>query len=343
MGATLALAPPRGARAQQPLHTPQPPVETEVEPQDTSEYDAGIASIEGGVVRVHVLVADAAAPVASAGRDVLVSAGELVQRVQDAPEPVQRQWAANPTLVRELLDRLVADRLLAQEALRRGLDRDPYVRAALERALVARLRATVINPAAGDATLVTDDEIREFYEANAYRFHIPERRRARVIFLRTRREAEAVLRLARARRRGHLVNDFRDLARRYNTDPELVRRQGELIDVTPTSTDIDVRLREAIYAIHAPGELARHVVEGDWRGARGYFVVRLTGRRPPIDRTLAESADWIRQRLVLQHRVDAERRLVEQLRERARVVTQPVERVVRVSVDNGALAGDAGR
>jgi parvulin-like peptidyl-prolyl isomerase len=324
------------ARAQHAAASGDEVAEPEREPE-AEATDAAVAPVDAAPpISVQSLVADAAVPVAE-GRGVVVTAGELVQRVADAPEVVQRAWAANPALMNELLDRLVADRLLANEARRLGLERDPYVRAAVERALVARLRATVINPSAGDGSRVTMDDIRAFYDAHPSRFHIPERRRAVVIFFTDRREAERVLRQVRPTGRRRRPADFRELARRLNTDPDLVRTDGELHDVTASQTDIDPALRDAIFAIPEPGQVAPEVIRGHWRGTPGYFLVRLTSRRRPIDRTLAESADWIRQRLVLERRVAAERALVERLAAEARVARTPAERVVRLVVaDAGA-------
>lgn len=298
-------------------------------------FDAGSAPS----VTLQPMVTDAATAIAS-GRGLSVTAGELYQRIADAPEPTQRVWAATPALLEEVIDRMIADRLMANEARRLGLDRDPAVRAAVDRALVARLRATVVNSAAGDASRVTSEDIREFYDSHSWRFHIPERRTARVIFVTERRDAEHALRRARAMRRHRLVNDFRMLAQELNTDPELIRENGEVRDVTPVQTDLDPALREAIYEIHAPGEVALNIVRGSWRGTRGFFIVRLSARRAPIDRTLAESSDWIRQRIVLQRRVDAERTMVARLTSDARVVRTPSRQLVRVSGGSGVV--DAG-
>ncbi len=320
----------RDARAQ---HATADPDDTDV---DTTEgaTDAGLSDAPS--VTVQMLMPDAATAIAR-GRGVMVTAGDLMRRVSDAPEFVQRAWAADGRLLDEVVDRLVSDQLLANEARRLGLDRDPAVQAALERALVSRLRATVVVPGAMDASHVTLDEIRAFYDAHAQRFHIPERRAARMIFLPDRRQAERVLGLARATRHQRPRFEFRQLAEEYNSDPDLLRTGGELRDVTAASADIDPALRDAIYAIEHPGDVARTVVRATWHGTRGYFIVRLISRRPPIDRTLTESSDWIRQRLVLEHRAQVERALIERLAREAQVARLPATQVVRVTA-----VGDGG-
>lgn len=337
---TFACALGRGADAQQVPFDDNPSDETEAAPMTAP--DAGTQP----AVRVVLLVPDASVPVAQ-GRLVRVTAGDLVRVVNDAPEPVQRQWASDARALQSQLDRLVTDRLLVEEARRRGLESDPLVRAAVERALVSRLRATAINPVAGDETAVTMEEIRRFYDAHPERFHIPERRRAWLLFVRDRRTAEQVLREAqpppppRRGRRRHSAHtprppSFRELIRTYNTAPELAATDGELVDVTLASPSVDANIRTALFALERAGDLHPTPIPGTINGRPGYYVLRFGGRRAPVERSLEQSSEWIRRRLVLQRRVDAEQRLVEQLRVGDGVNTSPVERVLRVElVDAG--------
>jgi hypothetical protein len=183
--------------------------------------DASTPDIVGTAVQISPTAA-ATAPIAS-GRGVNITAGELLERVRDANEFEQRRFAADPAALEGLADRLVADRLLAAEARRRGLESDPAVRAAVERALIARLRATVLIPAA-DAQRVTEQEARAFYDSNAYRFHIPERRRVAVLFTNDLPRLERETRRWRRMDRAELRRAFRELTRRLTTDEELVRQ-----------------------------------------------------------------------------------------------------------------------
>lgn len=321
VAALLALA---GAALAQPL-----------QPQATEDPEDGDAGAALRAMRVVPLV-DASTPVAT-GRNVAVSAEEVYAWLRDSAPVAQRRYASDPALMNEILDRLVADRLLAHEARRRGLERDPVVRAALERALVARLRALVLNPRAGDATGVTDAEVRRWYDEHPDRFHIPERRRVRVIFTTDRAAAAEALRLATLRRRGRVVNEFRRLAAQYNTDPELVGLRGEVRDVLPPRAPggdaVDLAVREAVYELREEGAVAPRVVPGRWRGAQGFFVVRYVDRRAPIERAFAESAEWIRNRIVLERRVAAERAEVERLERESAVRRVPLASVVRLEPD----------
>lgn len=311
----------------------QPPAASPVEGEEEGDDDAGAGAPRA--MRVVPLV-DAATAVAT-GRGVSVSAEEVYAWLRDSAPIAQQRYAADPALLREIVDRLVADRLLAQEARRRGLERDPVVRAAAERALVARLRALVLNPRAGDASAVTDDDTRRWYDAHPERFHIPERRRVRVVFSVDRIAAQDVLRLAQLRRRGRVVNEFRRLAAQHNDDPELAGVRGELRDVlapaAPGGDAVDLAVRAAAYEVREEGAVVPRVVPGRWRGREGFYVVRYIDRRAPIERTYAESAEWIRVRIVLERRVAAERAEVDRLEREAGVRRVPLVEVVRVEPD----------
>jgi peptidyl-prolyl cis-trans isomerase C len=288
-----------------------------------------------GVVSVQALASPTTA--VAQGRGVTITAAELVDRVRDANEFEQRQFASDPALIDQLADRLVSDRLLAQEARRRGLENDPAVRAATERALIARLRATAITPGA-DAARVTDEEARAFYAANAYRFHIPERRKIIAIFVTDRTAMDREMRRWRRMNRQQIRRAFRAMAESLNTDEELIRNRHEIVDVTESRDDLDPALRQATFALRDEGEFTPEPIAGRLGRTRGFWMVRLLDRRQAVDRSFEESVEWIRQRLALEHRLRAEREMVLRLSEQAGVRRVSAATVVRVTVsDAGSI------
>ncbi len=92
---------------------------------------------------------------------------------------------------REALDRLVAERLLMQEARRRGFADVAEVRHVGEQAAV---QAVLIEEA--DSLAVAEEELRKAYEAAHDRFHVPEKRET--IHLLVRMPADAAPELSRA-------------------------------------------------------------------------------------------------------------------------------------------------
>lgn len=310
-------APPTAAPGETPGRPPGTPVPSESPEDDESVPLAGNAN----EVWRAVPTVDPSTVLAS-GRGVRITVADLVARLHDATGALMGDYVLRPGAVDELIDRMVSDRVLADEARRQGLENDPLVRAAIERILVARLRARTINPAA-DGERPTDDEVRAWYDAHPERFHFPERRRVRLMFFRARRDAQAALSLALLRRRGRPVHDVRRLAGERNDDPALRSMNGDVRDVTrvpfPGGLVLDAAVRAAAFEIVNDGDTLPRLVEGRWRDEPGFFVVNLVSRRRPEERSLRAQADWIRLRIVMQRRVDAERARVEALLRERRV------------------------
>jgi hypothetical protein len=287
------------------------------------------------------------------GRGVSLRADEVLRRVVDAPQPLLQRYASDPASLQGLVDTLVGERLLAVEARRLGLENDPIVQAATERALVARMRALHLTARGGVAADVPEAEVRAWYDAHPERFHIPERRRVRAIFATERREALETLRLATAvRQRARAGVAFRRMAAERNRDPALQALSGELRNVTrepmpgatpdPTLPPLDPALRAAVFEMAHEGDVLPRVVPGRWGTTEGFFVLRLVARRPAVERSLADSAEWIRHRIVLERRVAAEQAEVERLRQALRVRTVPATEIVRFDpVPAGAVVAGA--
>ena len=197
---------------------------------------------------------------------------------------------------------------------------------------MARLRALVIHPAV-DVNRPTEAEVQRWYDEHPERFHIPERRRVRLIFSEVQRYAQETLRLATLRRGQRYVHTFRRLAAERNADAHLRSMAGDLRDVTLTpmanTPDVDGSLRAAAFEIGREDQTLPRLVEGQWHGRRGWFVVQLVSRRRAEERTLQAQSDWIRLRIMAERRVAAERERVEVLVHDAAVTRAPVERMIR--------------
>ena len=332
LAACALLAPASGWTQTQP---PAAPVE-EDDNGDTPLPDpgsTGYAADRRAVTIVPLL--DPAAPVAS-GRGVAVAASEIYTALGDAPPGLLRRYAQEPALLQALVDRLVGDRLLAAEARRQGLDRDPMVVAALERALVSRLRGLLLNGRVAGPEAVTDDDVRRWYDAHPERFHVPVRRRARAIFLTDHAEALRILHLALLRRGQRFRNDFRVLAGQHNVPEDLRATRGELHEVAlrdwPYAVQLELPVRQALFAMHREGDVVPQAVEGTWEGAHGWFVLRFVAQRAAIERSLDDSREWVRHRIVLERRVAAEQAEIERLATDAQLVRVPIDRAVRLDL-----------
>jgi len=231
-----------------------------------------------------------------------VTLEDLARRFVSVPQNLRYAWMT-PKGVRQFLEHVLDVEIMAAEARRLGLDRDPRVlfpaKAAMARAWLREElpRRAAVPP-------VTEDELRAEYAAHPERYAAPTIVRVLQLVLPTRAAAETL--------RAELESDgeadperraarFRELVERHSVDDESRGDRGALPAVAsddPAPT-LPRAVREAALALQAPGELSP-VFEVGTR----YHVLLLTERRGGERRSLAEAEAAIRSRL-FQERLQA--------------------------------------
>lgn len=233
---------------------------------------------------------------------------------------------------RELLNELIDVELLAAEARRRGLDKQPEteeaIRQILREAMLARARQGM--PAPGE---IPASEVRAYYEANADKFHEPERRRVAAIVLNDRKTAERVLKDAlkvkTAAEWGELFFKHSVTAPKTRLPTSPADLAGDLGIVGPPedargkNQKIPEPVRAAVFRIGNAGEVLDGVVEAEGK----FYLVRLNGMTPAHHRSLEEADRSIRVAILQQKMQDREKALDAELRKKF-----PVE------IDDAALA-----
>lgn len=142
-------------------------------------------------------------PVVAKGKGIAITAAEVEARIAEQP-PVARDGFASLDRKKQLLDGLLRFELLAGAAEKEGLDRDPEVRYAMRRVLVAKYYQRFFqDPAA--AAAVSDAEVESYYQSHPTEFNRPARTHALQLLVaapaggpdRARRREEAQRLLAR--------------------------------------------------------------------------------------------------------------------------------------------------
>lgn len=284
----------------------------------------------------HGLTREQAAEVVAKVGDTTITVGEVAEALAEQ-SPYLRARFNSPERRREFLDNLVRFELLAQEAERRGLSKSPEVERTRKQMMIQQLLRERVEDVI-TLSSVTDDEIRAYYEANTAEFNKPEQVRASHIFIRDRAKAERVLREILARPDDILL--FRRLAEENDEDPETSQgsrrgdlrffsRDGSREDAAPVPTEV----AEAAFGIAEIGGLHPTLV----RAGEGYHIVKLTGRRAALSRSLEESRRPIQNRLWRERRERAVEDLVARLRTEANV-NENVAALESVQIDLNAPA-----
>ena len=276
------------------------------------------------------LTPELAARVLAKVGDHEITLGEYAATL-DRMDPFERLRYQSPDRRKQLLDELVDLELLAEEARRRGLDKQPEtqerVRQMLRDELLTRVRAAVPSPSD-----IPDADARRYYDEHRDDFREPERRRVAHIAVGSEADAKAVLDKALQASPadwGKLVAEkSRDPRGKPSAalPPELA---GDLGIVGPPghargeNPNVPEALRAAVFEIDKLGGVLSRVV-----AAGGAFhIVRLTGKTDARDRTFADAERSIRVALVQ-----------ERIRARETELEAELKKKYPVTIDEAALA-----
>lgn len=211
-----------------------------------------------------------------------VTGNDLQADVLRLPADRRKEAFSNPEVVRTNASALLQRKVLAQEALQAGLDKDPVIQAALQLArdrVLSDARLAAIDKANQPNEQAIEEFARTFYKAEAKRFEQPEQVRARHILVRN-TEADARAKADQLLQKLKAGTSFEELAAAESQDPGSAARGGDLGffargRMVPT-------FEEAAFALQKPGELSE-VVESP----HGFHIIKLEERRaagaPPFE------------------------------------------------------------
>jgi hypothetical protein len=241
----------------------------------------------------------------------------------------ERMRYQSPERRRELLQEMIDVMLLADEAREKHYDEDPITQQEIREIL----RDALLKKAREGATAPNDipqEEVRAYYEVHRADFRDPERRRVSAIVLTSQPAANTAFEAAR----NATSVQWGELVRAKSTDPSArvtgpIDLAGDLGFVSPpgdargANPHVPEEVRTAAFAIEKVGDVLSRVVKA---GAK-YYVIRLTARTEPHDRTLEEAERPIRVKLAQ-----------DKIRAREQALLDDLRKQYPVAVDEAALA-----
>lgn len=251
----------------------------------------------------------------------------------------------SPERRKELLTEMINIKLLAQEARDKGYDKEPRTQEELR----SVLRDAMLKEARKGAPMPADiaaDEVHAYYDAHRDEFRDPERRRVSAIILPTESAAQAVLDQAK---KGLSAADWGALVRAKSVDPSAkanvpVDLAGDLGMVSPPGDNrgetsrVPDALRDAIFSIPKVGDVAPQVAKALGR----FYVLRLTVKTDPQDRTFQEAERSIRVKLSQEKLRAREDALITDLKTKFPVqIDEQAIATVSVDVPDGGFGPDA--
>lgn len=279
---------------------------------------------EAGVAVGGLTPEQAAKPVARIG-DKVITLGDFAQALQDMPE-YERMRYQSLERRKELLRSMVEVHLLADEATKLGLDKDPIVQEETRQILVAWMRGKLVNDLPVPSS-IPETELRAYYEKHIDLYREPERRRVSMVLLKDEATAKKVHEEAKALPPGPPgATGWGALVKKYSEDkPNEAQQAPEMFgDVGYVTAPADTHaqpspkatpeVRTAAFALKEVGE-----VSAPFKDANGWHVLRLLAKNEARDQSFADVERTLRVRILQEKRAAAEKALLDQIKNEVKV------------------------
>jgi peptidyl-prolyl cis-trans isomerase C len=270
--------------------------------------------------------------VATVGNDT-ITADEFRRRL-DEVSPFLRARYSTVEHKKELLENVIRNELLAQEAERRGLDKSPTVREQMKRAMIQELLKQQLDQRLSGSDL-SDAELQQFYDAHKEDYLKPERARVHRILVEAkpgdararaaaRKTAQALLREIDQREGKGDPSAFQTVAIRSSQDKTTAALGGDLryLSKEELAKSYSPQLAEAAFALNRPGEKSPPI-----ETPAGIELLKLQVKTVRLDRKFDEAKESIRGRIARDRRSREYDAFVKKLRDDG-----------KVTIDDAALA-----
>lgn len=239
-------------------------------------------------------------PVVAKGKGISISADEFKARL-DEQSPFIRARYTTLDRKKEFLDNLIRFEVLAKEAERQGLAKDPDVQNTLKKIMVQKLVQKNFQDTAGAAD-VPEPELQKYYEEHKDEYNRPKRVRVAAIIWnapqgspdRAKKLALAQKALAKLKveeKKNALA--FAQLVSEFSEDPSTKAATGDLqfksMDELTRTTSKEVA--EAAFKLK-PGESS-----GVVQAPQGLYILKYTGEQPELSRSFDQVKSQIANKL----------------------------------------------
>ncbi|MBI2388824.1 MAG: peptidyl-prolyl cis-trans isomerase [Deltaproteobacteria bacterium] len=268
-------------------------------------------------------------PLAKVG-DKVITLGDFAQALADMPEYERLRYQGIERR-KELLRAMIDMHLLADEAKKQGLDKDPLVSEEVRQILVAWMRGKLLEGLPTPAQL-PEAELRTFYDAHVGEYREPERRRVAQIVVKDEATAKKVF----DETKGITPTQWGALVKKYSDDkpgpteaPETAGDVGFLTAPSDThaqpSPKATAEVRTAAFALPSVG-----AISPPFKDVNGWHVIRLVAKNEARDQSFADVERSIRVRVLQEKRAALEKALLEEMK-----------KTVKVEIDEATLAAIA--
>jgi parvulin-like peptidyl-prolyl cis-trans isomerase-like protein len=263
-------------------------------------------------------------PVVAKGKGITITADEFKARL-DEQSPFIRARYSNLDRKKEFLDNLIRFEVLAKEAERQGLDKDPDVQNTLKKIMVQKLVQKNFQDANG-ATDVPDADVQKYFDDHKDEYNRPRRVRVAAVIWnapqgspdRAKKVAAAQKALAKLKveeKKNTLA--FAQIVSEYSEDPATKSAQGDLQfkSLDELTKAFSKEVADAAFQLKA-GETSPVV-----QSAQGVYLLKYTGEQPELVRTVDQVKAQIANKLHREKKTKEFDEWLKGLRAKAEVTT----------------------
>lgn len=248
---------------------------------------------------------------------VVITVGDLAREIQKR-NPIQRRIFESPEKKRELLNEMIRLEILAQEAEKKGYDKDPMVQMFEKQLLLRELEMELMKSIRIED--VTEEEMKKYYQEHWDDYHIPEQVRLYHILVKTETEAQKLLKILMEKKYDERF--FRETAQQYSIDEETKVTGGNLGYLSPPGKRregervVPEEILKVAFTLTPTEPIYPKPIKTDL----GYHIIRLSHKREARDINYEDVKQHIR-RIVYNQKVnEARNKLIEKLRKEANIV-----------------------
>jgi peptidyl-prolyl cis-trans isomerase C len=264
--------------------------------------------------------------------DLVITLGEFQERI-NRQSPYIRARYTSLEQKKEFLDSMVRFEVLAKEAYRRGLDKDPEVVRTMKQVMIQKLMRDEFD-AKITADTVPDADIKAYYDANLAEYVKPEEVRVSAIILKNKAQAERVAIEARGEA-GKTNKGFRDLVMKYSADEETKLRGGDLRYFDANTKDMPQPVVRAAFQLYNTGDVSPAVDAGNGT----WYVLKQTGRRKSVTKGFEDAKPQIRNKLFRDKRLQSQKEFVDNLRGKSTIEVYE-SNLAKVRIDTSTATDD---
>ncbi len=265
--------------------------------------------------------------------DVTITLAEFQERI-NRQSPYIRARYTSLEQKKEFLDSLVRFEVLAKEAYRRGLDKDPEVVRTMKQVMIQKLIRDEFDVKVTADNAVSDADMKAYYDANVGEYVKPEEVRVSAVIVKNKAQADRVAIEARGDA-GKTNKGFRDLVMKYSADEETKLRGGDLRYMDATTKDVPANVVKAAFTLYNTGDVSTTVDAGNGT----FYVLKQTGRRRSVTKTFDDAKPQIRNKLFRDKRLQAQKDFVDGLRAKSKIEINEAN-LAKVRIDTSQAVDD---